>query len=167
MATDGMGQIATVERQPRLMVVGWSGTPQPLVLVDPAGSLPLEKPGNGFATHEGWLYGTYKLTPTRVLPAGGRADVEIPFVLMTPVSNIAEVREVREPYRWPAYVFLPVGGSFTLVGASFLAIADKDEDRLAAAAYLLTGIPLVVYGIINAIDSTEYVQMGTPNEGPF
>ena len=52
-------------------------------------------------------------------------------------------------------------------GAGFLTLGDKDENRLAAAAYLITGIPLVVYGIINALDTPEYVLTGTPNEGPF
>jgi hypothetical protein len=30
-----------------------------------------------------------------------------------------------------------------------------------------TGIPMVVYGILNALDSPDYVQVATPPEGPF
>ena len=171
--TDETGQVAAARRQPGLMTIEWSGTPQPLVLVDPLGTLPPEKPGNGFAMRQGWVYGTYKVTPKSIVPAAARSDFAVPIVVMTPETNIAEVREVREPYHWPAYVFLPVGGVLTIVGTGALAVAsnentsDKELAQAAAAIYLLTGIPMVVYGIINALDSPAYVQVATPSEGPF
>jgi len=173
LANVGPGQVVTVERQPGLMVVEWPGTPQPLVLVDPSGALPAEKPGDGFEAREGWVFGSYKLTPKQILPAAARNDFATPVVVMTPVTNLVDVREVREPLRWPAYVFLPTGGVFTLVGCGALAISanasdkDKEAAELAAAAYLLTGIPMVVYGLINAFDSTEYAPVTPPREGSF
>jgi len=81
-------------------------------------------------------------------------------VLTTPVDNVAGASELREPRRWPAYVFSPVGGTFTFVGASLL--ASGNDDTSVGVFYLVTGIPLLVYGIVNALASSESVPVDPP-----
>jgi hypothetical protein len=154
------GQPPTVFRQDGQIAISWSPETAPLSVVDPTGLLPPQNPGQGVAMRGGWLYSTYILTPKRILPEGTRADYPLPIVVTTPLANVADAREVREPRRWPAYVFLPVGGGFTFFGASFLVLSSKDDTyKLAGATYLLVGIPLVIYGIVNALESADYVPL--------
>src|SRR6185436_14265297 len=131
-----------VFRQGREVAISWSAHLAPLSVVDPAGTLPPQNPGRGVAMRAGWLYSTYVLTPKRILPEGTRADYPLPIVVTTPVANVADAVEVHEPRRWPAYVFLPVGGVFTLFGSSFLVISScsskpshDDDYKLAGATY--------------------------------
>jgi len=160
LADSGTGQRPTVFRQGPQVAVYWSAEAAPISIVDPAGMLPPQTPGQGISMRAGWLYSTYLLTPKRVLPEGTRTDVFLPVVVTTPLANVVEAHEVQEPRRWPAYVFLPVGGAFTLGGAGFLAASRGDDEyKLAGATYLLVGIPLVIYGIINATASSEYVPL--------
>jgi hypothetical protein len=130
-------------------------------LVDPFGLLPPEKADRGFVRRGGWLDATYYLDGTRVLPEGDPPGNSIPIVLTTPVDNVAGAMEVREPRRWPAYVFLPVGGTFTFLGASLLASSGTDETDVGVF-YLVSGIPLLVYGIVNAVASSESVPVALP-----
>jgi len=160
LAETATGQRPTVFREGRQVAIAWSPESGPMSVVDPAGMLPPQNPGHGVVMRAGWLYSTYTLTPKRILPEGSRADFAIPVVVTTPVANVAEAREVHEPRRWPAYVFLPVGGAFMLFGAGFLAISRGDDEyKLAGATYLLVGVPLVIYGIINATASAEDVPL--------
>jgi hypothetical protein len=155
------GERPMVYRQAQHTAVLWSPASPPIPIVDPLGILPAQKTDRGIVVREGWLYSSYELTPKRILAEGTRTDFSIPVVLTTPIANVVEAREVREPHRWPAYVFLPVGGTFTLIGGSFLAISHgADENRLIGVTYLVLGIPLIVYGLVNAVATTEYAPLG-------
>jgi hypothetical protein len=154
------GQPPTVFREGRVVAISWSPDTAPLTVVDPAGMLPAQNPGHGVAMRAGWLYSNYVLTPKRILPEGTRADYPLPIVVTTPVANVADAIEVHEPRRWPAYVCLPVGGVFTLVGAGLLAASRGDDEyKITGATYLFIGVPLVIYGVINATASSDYVPL--------
>jgi hypothetical protein len=151
----------TVFRQGRQVAILWSAASNPISVVDPVGVLPPQAPGRGIAVRAGWLYSTYELTPKRILPDGTPADFSMPIVVTTPLANVAEAREVQEPRRWPAYVFLPTGGGFTFVGAGVLATSHGDDaQRVVGITYLALGIPLLVYGLVNALTPTEYAPLG-------
>jgi hypothetical protein len=149
------GQRPTVYREGRLVAVSWPALP-PMSIVDPTGVLPVQGPESGIAMREGWLYSTYLLTPNRILPEGSRAEFAYPIVVTTPLANVADAQEIHEPRHWPAYVFLPTGGVFTVAGAGLLAVSRGDDEyKLAGVTYLLVGVPLVAYGVINALASAE------------
>ncbi len=155
-----LGPRAVVFRQGPMVAVSWSASSVPLSVVDPGGLLPPQQPGHGVVMRAGWLYSKYELTPTRILPEGTPADYSVPLVVTTPVSNVAEATEVHEPRRWPAYVFLPVGGAFALIGGGLLVSSSKsDEVQLTGGTYLFLGVPLLIYGLINAFASPDYVPL--------
>jgi hypothetical protein len=154
------GARPTVFRAGPQVAISWSALSPPLSIVDPAGTLPPQIPGRGIAMRQGWLYSTYNLTPKRILPEGTPAEVSYPIVVTTPIANIADAQEVHEPRRWPAYVFLPTGGVFTFAGAGLLAFSRGDDEyKLIGATYLFIGVPLVAYGVVNALASAEYAPL--------
>jgi hypothetical protein len=160
LAEPQAGQRPTVYREAGQISASWSPSSLPISIVDPSGTLPAENPGRGVAMREGWLYASYVLTPKRILPEGSRAEFSYPLVLTTPLANVAEAQEVHEPRRWPAYVFLPVGGVFTLAGGGLLAVSRGDDEyTLAGVTYLLVGVPLMAYGVINALATGEAVPL--------
>jgi hypothetical protein len=161
------GERPTVSREGRQIAVAWSGVSLPLSLVDPVGVLPPQTPGRGIAMRAGWLYSKYELTPKRILPEGSPAEFSFPIVVTTPLANVVEAREVHEPRRWPAYVFLPVGGAFTFIGASLLVISENSREELdvTGATYLGVGVPLLVYGLVNALTPTDYVPLDLSTGG--
>jgi hypothetical protein len=154
------GQRATVYREGGQVAVSWSSSSVPISIVDPSGTLPVQSPGRGVAMREGWLFASYVLTPKRILPEGSRAEFSYPLVLTTPLANVAEAQEIHEPRRWPAYVFLPVGGVFTFAGAGLLAVSRGDDEyKLVGVTYLLVGVPLVAYGVINALATGDAIPL--------
>jgi len=154
------GERPTVFRQGPQVAVMWAPVSTPIPVVDPVGVLPAQRADGGIDMRGGWLFSTYVLTPKRILPEGTRAEFSVPIVVTTPIANVVEAREVREPRRWPAYVLLPVGGTFTLLGGTFLAISpNHDEYQLAGITYLVLGLPLIAYGLVNAVTSTEYAPL--------
>jgi hypothetical protein len=147
-----------VAREGYQVTATWQGT-QPVELVNAAGVLPPMQPGEGMHTQSGMLYAYYGLLPGKVVPAGELKGNPVPIALSTPMSNLADVVEIHEPRRWPAYAFLPAGGAFTIFGAAALT-ARQDEWKIVGATYLTIGIPLLVVGLLNALQSTEVVPIG-------
>jgi len=145
-------------RHGRQIAITWSGDPPGLALVDGYGRFPQMPLQQGIEIREGSLWASYNVTPRRILPARDRPSDSIPIVLGTTLDNIAEAREIREPRRWPAYVCLPIGGVFAVLGTALLATGD-DVGRVAGTVYLLGAIPLLVYGLVNATASAEAVPL--------
>jgi hypothetical protein len=145
----------SVVRQGHQIAAIWQGFP-PLDLVDASGALPPIKPGDGLEARGGLLYTYFNLTPTKVLAVGQNKGASVPVALSTPVGNIAEAVEIHEPYHWPAYVFIPTGGAFALVGGSLLVIRSE-ESQIVGWTYAGLGVPLLIAGIINALQTSEAI----------
>jgi hypothetical protein len=145
----------TVVRQGYQVSAVWAGA-NPVELVNAAGALPPLRPGEGLEVRDGLLYAYYGLLPGKVVSASEPKVNPIPVALSTPVNNIAEAVEIHEPRYWPAYVFLPTGGAFTLIGSALFTI-DNSESKLVGATYALCGIPMLVVGLVNALQTSEAV----------
>ena len=53
-----------------------------------------------------------------------------------------------------------LGGVFTLAGAGLLAVSRGDDEyKITGATYLLCGIPLLIYGIVNATASSDAIPL--------
>jgi hypothetical protein len=150
----GAGPVSVIRQGHQISAV-WQGW-QPLELVDGSGALPPIKPGEGLEVRGGLLYTYFNLMPNKVLPVGQYKDATVPIALSTPVNNIAEAVEIHEPYHWPAYVFIPTGGAFALVGASLLVIRSE-ESQIVGWTYAGVGVPMLIVGIINALQTSEAV----------
>jgi len=148
----------TVIRQGYQIAVMWPGAPS-LELVNGAGAFPPLNPNEGIELRGGSLYAYYNLAPTKITPIGDRRGGSLPIVLSTPATNITEAVEIHEPRYWPAYVFLPTGGLFTIVGAGALTVRGDDIWQAIGWTYLATGLPLIAVGIVNAVQTSEAVPL--------
>jgi len=150
----GAGPVSVV-RQGHQVAAIWQGS-LPIDLVDGSGAFPPMKAGEGIEVRGGSLYAYYNLTPAKVLSVGEHRPDSVPIALSTPAANIAEAVEIHEPYRWPAYVFLPTGGAFALAGGSLLALKGE-EFQIVGWTYAAIGVPMLIVGLVNALQTSEAV----------
>jgi hypothetical protein len=150
----GAGPVSVV-RQGHQVAAIWQGS-LPIDLVDGSGAFPPMKAGEGIEVRGGSLYAYYNLTRAKVLSVGEHRLDSVPIALSTPANNIAEAVEIHEPYRWPAYVFLPTGGAFALAGGSLLALKGE-EFQIVGWTYAAIGVPMLIVGLVNALQTSEAV----------
>jgi len=149
---------ATVVRQGPQIVAMSPGAPS-IELVNAAGAFTPMRPNEGLELRGGWLYAHYNLTPTKITSIGDNRNTSVPIVLSTPMNNIAEAVEIHEPHYWPAYVFLPTGGLFTIVGAGAMTVRGDDIWQAIGVTYLAVGIPMLAVGLVNALQTSEAVPL--------
>jgi hypothetical protein len=157
------GAPVSVMRQGHEVTAIWQGA-QPVDLVNATGTFPPLPVGEAIQARGDTFFAYYGLLPGKVVPASDPKGASVPIALSTPVSNIAEVVEIHEPRRWPTYAFLPAGGLFTVLGAGALTVRE-DEWKIVGATYLSIGIPLLVVGLVNALQESEAVPIGL-SRGP-
>jgi hypothetical protein len=140
-------------RHGREIALGWEGRP-PVSLVDERGVLPRTVSNPGIEVRGRTLWAAYNVTPTRTLPQHLAAEDSVPIFLSTDMSNVVDARQVKEVRHWPAYVCLPLGALFTVLGTSLLASNDSSS-KAGGVVYTAAAVPLLVYGVINLTSSNE------------
>lgn len=151
-------------RRGREVAVAWDDRP-PVILIDERGILPRTPPGPGIEIRGHTLWAAYNVTPKRVLPQRVQSDDSVPVLLTTDLANVVDAREVREVRHWPAYVLLPPGILFTVLGTALLASRDTGE-KIGGGALLFGGIPLVIFAVLNLTSSNEVKPLEIPGAPP-
>ncbi|MET0591535.1 MAG: hypothetical protein ABW133_02475 [Polyangiaceae bacterium] len=134
----------------------------PLALIDDHNALPRQAPDAGISVNGRTLTSTYNVSQARIWPAPAVRNDTTPLMLTTDMSNVVDAREVKEMRRWPAYVCLPVGILFAVLGTGFLAAGTDTEMRTAGAVYLGASAPLLGYAIYNLTSSNEIKPLALP-----
>jgi hypothetical protein len=151
---------AVVTRRGREVVVAYQSA-APLALIDDRNVLPRALPGSGIEVHGRTLQVNYNVTEARIWPAQKVRDDSFPLMLTTDLANVVDAREVSEPRHWPAYVCLPAGILFAVLGTGLLA-SDKSENKVAGGVYLAGSVPLLAYSVINLMSSKDYKPLDIP-----
>ena len=134
----------------------------PLAVVDDRNALPRQAPDSGIEVRGRTLTSMYSVSPNRIWPVSVRRDDAVPLLLATDMSNVTDAREVKEMRRWPAYVCLPIGIAFAVLGAGFLGAASDSELKTAGAVYLGASAPLLGYAIYNFTSPNEIKPLAIP-----
>jgi hypothetical protein len=152
-------------RQGHEIAITWEGR-RPLALVDEHGLLPRTTPGPGIEFRGRTLWAAYNVTPTRIWPQATQPSGSFPIVLTTDMSNVIDAREVREVRHWPAYVCLPPGLLFTVLGTALLT-SQQTASKFGGGFLLAGGIPLVVFSVINLTSSNDVKPLEIPGAAPL
>lgn len=150
-------------RRGREVAIAWNDE-LPVTLIDERGVLPRTPPGPGIEIREQRLWAFYNVTPKRVYPQKVQPGDSVPIVLTTEMTNVIDAREVREVRHWPAYVCLPPGVLFTVLGTALLA-SDKTGAKVGGGVFLAGAIPLVIFSVLNLTSSNEVKPLAIPG-GP-
>jgi hypothetical protein len=146
------------------VAIGWGGE-APVTLIDERGVLPRTPPGPGIEIRERRLWAFYNVTPKQVYPQTVQPDDSVPIVLTTEMTNVVDAREVREVRHWPAYVLLPAGILFAVLGTVLLSSHDKGS-KVGGGVYLAGSVPLLVFGVLNLTSSNEVKPLAIPGGPP-
>jgi hypothetical protein len=147
-------------RRGREIALGWNDRP-PVTLVDERGVLPRTPPGSGIEIRGHTLWAAYNVTPTRVYPQRVQPSDSAPILLTTEMTNVIDAREVREVRHWPAYVCLPPGILFTVLGTALLSSRETGA-KVGGGVFLAGAIPLVVFSILNLTSTNEVKPLAFP-----
>jgi hypothetical protein len=134
-------------------------------LIDERGTLPRTPPGSGVEIRGRTLWAAYNVTPNRVFPQQVQPEDSIPILLTTDTSNLVDAREVREVRHWPAYVLLPAGILFTVLGTTLLS-SQSSGDKVGGGLYLAGAVPLLLFGVLNLTASNEIKPFDIPAGPP-
>jgi hypothetical protein len=147
-------------RRGREVAIAWEDR-APVVLIDERGILPRMPPGPGIEIRGHTLWAAYNVTPTRILPQRIQPDDSVPILLTTDMTNVIDAREVREVRHWPAYVLLPPGILFTVLGTALLSSRDTGA-KVGGGVFLAGAIPLLVFSVLNLTSSNEIKPLDIP-----
>jgi hypothetical protein len=151
-------------RRGREVAVAWEGRPA-MTLVDERGILPRTPPGPGIEIRGTTLWASYNVTPTRILPQRVHPDDAVPILVTTDMANVIDAREVREVRHWPAYVLLPPGVLFTVIGTALLSSTETGA-KVGGGVFLAGALPLVIFSILNLTSSNEIKPYNIPAGPP-
>ena len=155
---------AVAVRRGREVAIAWDDRP-PVTLIDQQGILPRTPPGPGIDIRGHTLWAAYNVTPKRVFPQSVQPSDSVPILLTTEMANVIDAREVREVRHWPAYVCLPPGILFTILGTALLSSHDTSA-KVAGGVYLAGAIPLVLFSVLNLTSSNEIKPLNIPAGPP-
>jgi len=116
-----------------------------VVLVDENGAFPSTPSADGISHEGGFFYANYDVSAEHAFEPGRAPPGGIPIQLSTPIDNVKSARYTREPRKWPAYVGMPVGGTFVLIGSALIASSPNFNDESAAKT---VGVVCVLGGLI-------------------
>lgn len=151
-------------RRGREIALDWGGG-TPVTLVDERGILPRTPSTAGIEVQGRTLWAAYNVTPKRVLPQQVGSDESVPVMLSTDMSNVIDARQVREVRHWPAYVCLPAGVLFAVLGTALLT-SDESGAKVGGGVYLAGAVPLLIYSLINLTSSNEMKPLNIPGAPP-
>ena len=134
-----------------------------VVLVDEDGQFPVTKSTDGIVNEGGFLYANYDVSRRRAFEVGQAPGGGIPIQMSTPLDNVQSARYVSEPRKWPAYVGMPVGGTFVVVGALLIAYPQHFNDESAAttvgAVCVVGGLAGMALGLYALVDRPKVVTL--------
>lgn len=146
-----------VQRDVRGVRVTWTASKRELFLVDPDGNLPKTKSRAGITSAGGVVHVPYTVTPRGVfsIDEHARRPNATSVLLTTSTHNVEYGRFVEGRQQWPAYVLIPVGALFTLLGVLIIASADgeyQELERLGGGMVTVVGAAPLAAGIFIAAD---------------